>query len=309
MTALHEGRVAIVTGGGGGIGRAVALELAHNGAAVVVNDVGTSLDGHGASTDAATAVADEITASGGRAVAHAGSVTDPDAVADIVRTAVDELGGVDILVNVAGIMRKGTILDTPFADWAGVTGVHLTGTFNTCRAAAPIMVERGWGRIVNVTSHSAFGFEGIPAYAAAKAGIMGLTFAIATELAAAGVTSNAIAPAASTRMSEASRADFEHMLAEGIIDDAVWQRFLSLPAPEYTSPVVNYLASDAAGGITGRVFAAGFGVSAFKLAAETTMHTKDPARGPFTFDELDAIIPAAAQAAAEGEGLLGELPD
>jgi NAD(P)-dependent dehydrogenase (short-subunit alcohol dehydrogenase family) len=305
----HAGRVALVTGGGGGIGRAVALELARNGAAVVVNDVGTSLDGHGASSDAAMAVVDEINAAGGHAVAHAGSVTDPDVVAEIVQTAVDDLGGVDILVNVAGIMRKGTILDTPFDDWTSVVGVHLTGTFNTCRAAAPIMVGRGWGRIINVTSHSAFGFEGIPAYAAAKAGIMGLTFAIATELAALGVTSNAIAPAASTRMSEASRDDFEHMLEEGIIDDAVWQRFLSLPAPEFTSPVVNYLASDAASGITGRVFAAGFGVSAFKLAAETPMSTKDPELGPFTFDELDAIIPLAARAAAVGEGLLGELPD
>ena len=112
---------------------------------------------------------------------------------------------------------------------------------------------------------------------------MGLTFAIATELAAAGVTSNAIAPAASTRMSEASRADFEQMLADGVIDDAIWQRFLSLPGPEFTSPVVSYLASDAAAGITGRVFATGFGVSVFKLAAETPMTTKDQARGPFTF--------------------------
>ena len=248
--------------------RAVAVELARNGAAVVVNDVGTSLDGHGASSDAATAVVDEITAAGGAAIAHAGSVTDPDGRRrDRPARQSIELGGVDILVNVAGIMRKGTILDTPFDDWASVTGVHLTGTFNTCRAAAPIMAERGWGRIINVTSHSAFGFEGIPAYAAAKAGIMGLTFAIATELASVGVTSNAIAPAASTRMSEASRADFEQMLADGIIDDAIWQRFLSLPAPEFTSPVVNYLASDAARDITGRVFAAGFGVSAFKLAA------------------------------------------
>lgn len=306
---VHEGRVAIVTGGGGGIGRAVAVELARGGAAVVVNDVGTSLDGHGTSTDAATAVVEEIHAAGGHAVAHAGSVTDPDVVNEIVQTAVDDLGGLDIVVNVAGIMRKGTILDTSYDDWARVVGVHLTGTFNTCRAAAPIMVEQGWGRIINVTSHSAFGFEGIPAYAAAKAGIMGLTFAMATELAPFGVTSNALAPAASTRMSEASRADFERMLEEGIIDDAVWQRFLSLPAPEFTSPVVNYLASEAAKDITGLVFAAGFGVSAFKLAAETPMSTKDPELGPFTFDELDVIIPVAAREAAQGEGLLGELPD
>jgi NAD(P)-dependent dehydrogenase (short-subunit alcohol dehydrogenase family) len=306
---MHEGRVAIVTGGGGGIGRAVAVELASNGAAVMVNDIGTSLDGHGVSSEAASSVVAEITAAGGTAIAHAGSVTDPAVVGELVQTAIDRLGTVDILVNVAGIMRKGTILDTSFDDWSSVVGVHLTGTFNTCRAAAPIMAERGWGRIINVTSHSAFGFEGIPAYAAAKAGIMGLTFAIATELASVGVTSNAIAPAASTRMSEASRADFERMLEEGIIDDAVWQRFLSLPAPEFTSPVVNYLASDSAAGITGLVFTAGFGVSAFKLAAETPMNTKEPDLGPFTFEELDAIIPAAARAAAEGEGLLGELPD
>lgn len=306
---IHDGKVAIVTGGGGGIGRAVAVDLARDGAAVVVSDVGTSLDGHGASSEAAAAVVAEIGTAGGRAVAHAGSVTDPNVVDEIVQLAVDSFGGLDILINVAGIMRKGTILDTSFDDWAGVVGVHLTGTFNTCRAAAPVMVERGWGRIINVTSHSAFGFEGIPAYAAAKAGIMGLTFAMATELASSGVTSNAIAPAASTRMSDASRADFERMLAEGTIDDAVWQRFLSLPAPRFTSPVVSYLASDAATGITGLVFATGFGVSAFKLAAETPMSTKDPELGPFTFDELDDIIPAAAKAAAQVEGLLGELPD
>ena len=308
-TLVHAGKVAVVTGAGGGIGRAVAVELARGGAAVVVNDVGTSLAGHGISADAASAVADEITAEGGRAVPNWSSVTDPGAVNELMELAVDQLGGLDILVNVAGIMRKGTILDTTIEDWSSVTGVHLTGTFNTCRAAAPIMAGRGWGRIINVTSHSAFGFEGIPAYAAAKAGIMGLTFAIATELATLGITCNAIAPAASTRMSEASRADFERMLAEGIIDDAVWQRFLSLPGPEFTSPVVSFLASDAAAAVTGRVIATGFGVSAFKLAAETPMRTKDPEQGPFTFDELAVIVPAAAELAAQGEGLLGELPD
>jgi 3-oxoacyl-[acyl-carrier protein] reductase len=307
---IHAGRVAVVTGGGGGIGRAVALELARGGAAVVVNDVGTSLDGRASgSTNAASAVVDEIVGAGGRALAHSGSVSDAEAVAELVQRATDELGSLDILVNVAGIMRKGTILTTPAEDWADVIAVHLTGTFTTCRAAAPLMVERGWGRIVNVTSHSAFGFEGIPAYAAAKAGIMGLTFAIATELAAAGVTANAIAPAASTRMSEASRADFEQMLADGVIDDAIWQRFLSLPGPEYTAPVVGFLASDAAGGITGRVVATGFGVSAFKAAAETPMIVTPPGAPPFTFAELSEIIPAAAAAATEGDGLLGDLPD
>lgn len=306
-SGAHGGRVAIVTGGGRGIGRAVALDLARQGAAVVVNDVGASLDGDGTDPDVASQVVAEIQGAGGRAVAHLGSVTDTDAVEDLVRTAVGGLGGLDIVVNVAGIMRKGTILDVSPTDWATTIDVHLTGTFNVCRCAAPVMADRGWGRVVNVTSHSAFGFEGQPAYAAAKAGIIGLTLAMATELAGSNVTCNAIAPAASTRMSESSRHEFENMLAKGLIDEAVWHRFLSLPPPECTSPVVSYLASDAASTITGLIFATGFGVSALTMASETSMHTKDGGV-PFDLDELAAIVPAVAREARDGEGVLGALP-
>ena len=139
---LHGGRVAIVTGGGGGIGRAVAVDgprQRRGGGCQRRRD--EPRRSRCKQRSRVGSRSREITAAGGIAIADAGSVTDPAVVSEIVQTAVDQLGSVDILVNVAGIMRKGTILDTPFDDWTSVTGVHLTGTFNTCRAAAPIMAE------------------------------------------------------------------------------------------------------------------------------------------------------------------------
>ena len=193
---LLDGRVAIVTGSGRGIGREFALCLAREGAKVVVNDVGVSLDGRGTDEDPAAQVCKEIEALGGEAVPSYDSVSEFDAAARIVQTAVDAFGTVDILVNNAGIVRDKSLLKMEESDFDAVIAVHLKGTFNCTRHAAAIMKDKGYGRIVNITSSAGLrGNFGQTNYGAAKAGIMGMTFVWSLELGKYGVTVNAVAPA------------------------------------------------------------------------------------------------------------------
>ncbi|MCR2764369.1 SDR family NAD(P)-dependent oxidoreductase [Microbacterium sp. zg.B48] len=183
---MLTGKVAVVTGSGGGAGRHTARTLAANGAKVVVNDV---RDG------AAEAVADEIRGEGGDAVAVDASVADVEGAAAIIDTSVNEFGRIDILVNNAAILRRGLVHETPIQDWDDVIAVHLRGTFLCCRAAAPHMIRAGAGRIINTTSTAAL--AAVPAtssYAAAKAGIMTLSMLLAKELAFHGVTVNVVEP-------------------------------------------------------------------------------------------------------------------
>lgn len=238
---LLQDRVAIVTGAGRGIGREFALCLASEGAKVVVNDLGSGLDGAGTAEDPAAQVAKEIEAEGGEAVPSFDSVADFDAAGRIVQTAVDAFGRVDVLVNNAGIVRDRTLLKMEEDDFDAVIGVHLKGTFNCTRHAAPRMREQGYGRIVNVTSQAGLrGNFGQTNYGAAKAGIMGMTFIWAIELARYGITVNAMAPAGATRMTA-----------------KLYERAGTEPPPEQApalnAPMVAYLASEEAGHVNGQL--------------------------------------------------------
>ena len=196
-----DGKVALVTGAGRGIGRGIAHLMAQEGAAVVVNDLGASLDGEGVDTGPAATVADEIEAMGGQAIANTDSITDYDAVGAMVENAIDTFGKLDIVVNVAGILRDRMLFNMEDHEWDAVIDVHLRGTFNTCRhASAHFRERREGGRIINFSSTSAWGSPGQPNYAAAKYGILGLTATLANSMNRYGVTANAILPYAATRM-------------------------------------------------------------------------------------------------------------
>jgi NAD(P)-dependent dehydrogenase (short-subunit alcohol dehydrogenase family) len=243
MLGIADGRTVIVTGAGRGLGRAHALAFAAEGANVVVNDLGVTLDGRAGTSPAADVVA-EIEALGGCAVAHGGDIATEDGAAGLVAAALDAFGRLDTLVNNAGFLRDRMLVNLAGDDWDAVMRVHLKGHFLTMRhAAAHWRAEAKAGRpsaarIVNTSSGAGLlGSVGQGNYSAAKAGILGLTFVAAAEFAGYGVQVNAIAPAARTRMTE------------GTIDAA-------LPEPEDVSPLVVWLGSDASEGVTGRVFEA-----------------------------------------------------
>ena len=200
---LLDGRAAVVTGAGRGIGREFALCLAAEGASVVVNDVGAGLDGAGTAEDPAAEVCAAITAAGGSAVASRDSVSDFDGAGRIIGQALESFGKIDILVNNAGIVRDRTLVKMSESDYDAVIAVHQKGTFNCTRHAVDHMKEAGYGRIVNITSSAGLrGNFGQTNYGAAKAAIMGMTFVWALELGKYGITVNAVAPAGLTRMTE-----------------------------------------------------------------------------------------------------------
>ncbi|HEY8599096.1 MAG TPA: SDR family NAD(P)-dependent oxidoreductase, partial [Thermomicrobiales bacterium] len=241
-----DGKVALVTGAGRGIGRGIARLLAREGAAIVVNDLGSSLDGTGADVSVAQQVAREIDPSGERAVFNSHSVSDFDGAGAMVQQAIDEFGRLDIVVNVAGILRDRMIFNMTPDEWQAVIDVHLKGTFNTCRWAAIRFREQGTGgRLINFSSSSAFGAAGQPNYAAAKAGIIGLTLSCANALSRYGVTANAILPGAATRMIDSIPRAREAALAEsGKLPSE--QAVGTERDPDNVAPIVAYLASDAA---------------------------------------------------------------
>jgi len=238
---LLEDRVAIVTGSGRGIGREFALCLASEGAKVVVNDVGASLSGEATEERPAVEVCKEIEAAGGTAVPNFDSVSEFDAAQRIVRTALDNFGKVDILVNNAGIIRDKTLVKMDESDFDAVIAVHLKGSFNCTRHAAPVMREAGYGRIINITSSAGLrGNFGQTNYGAAKAGLMGMTFVWALELGRYGITVNAMAPAGATRMTA------------NLYEQADYEPPPTLD-PALNAPLVAYLASEQAGHVNGQV--------------------------------------------------------
>ncbi|MFC4565899.1 SDR family oxidoreductase [Nocardiopsis mangrovi] len=249
---ICKGRVVVITGAGRGLGRAHALEFARQGARVVVNDLGVNADGDGGSAGPAERVAAEIRTSGGAAVAVAGDAADPEDAAALVRTALEEFGGLDTLVTNAGFVRDRMLVNLPLDDWEAVLRVHLTGHFLPLRHAAAhwrAAAKAGHpvdARVIATSSGAGLlGSVGQANYSAAKAGIVGLTLVAAAELRRYGVRVNAIAPAARTRMTDGVFADTMRRPADGSFDRM---------APENVSPLVVWLGSADSADVTGRVF-------------------------------------------------------
>jgi hypothetical protein len=243
------GKVGIVTGAGRGIGRELALAMAREGAALVVNDAGVAVDGASAAERPADLVVAEIAAHGGRAAANRDSVVSYDAARDMVATAVREFGRLDFVVNNAGILRDAIFHKMTEEDWDAVVAVHLKGAFNVCRAAAEAFRAQRSGAIVNMTSTSGLiGNVGQANYAAAKLGIVGLTRSIALDLRRFNVRANAVAPFAWTRITSTIPDDGTPEARARI------ERLQSL-SPAHIAPLVIYLVSDAAAHVSGQVFA------------------------------------------------------
>jgi NAD(P)-dependent dehydrogenase (short-subunit alcohol dehydrogenase family) len=250
MTGILQGRVAIVTGAGRGLGREHALELARHGAKVVVNDLGTSNEGEGLSDQPAHEVVRTIRAAGGEAVANGADVADFDAAREMVEQAIETFGGLDILVNNAGFVRDRMLVNTSEEEWDAVIRVHLKGHFAPMRHAAAYWRSESKAartraaRVINTTSGAGLqGSIGQGTYSAAKAGIAGLTLVAAAEMGRYGVTVNAIAPSARTRMTEGPFADKMAAPESGF----------DVMHPGNVSPVVAWLASEDAADVTGRV--------------------------------------------------------
>jgi NAD(P)-dependent dehydrogenase (short-subunit alcohol dehydrogenase family) len=246
--AQLDGRVAIVTGAGRGIGRSVAKLLASEGASVVVNDLGAEMDGSGQDAGPAQQVVAEIAEAGGKAIVNGADISDFGAAEGLVRGAIDQFGRLDVLVNVAGILRDRMVFNMTETEWDDVIRVHLKGTFNTTRFASAhwrsLRDETAQNRIINFTSVSGLhGAPGQPNYAAAKMGIVGLTYSSAHSLAKYGVTVNAISPGAATRMTESVPTD-RRRARSAAADER---------SPDNVAPIVAYLASERSGWITGRV--------------------------------------------------------
>ncbi|SMF65886.1 NAD(P)-dependent dehydrogenase, short-chain alcohol dehydrogenase family [Tistlia consotensis] len=259
---LCEGRVAIVTGAGRGLGRAHALKLASHGAAVVVNDLGSEASGVGSDPSPAAAVVAEIEAAGGRAVVDGSDAASWEGAAEMVRKAVEELGRLDIVVNNAGILRDRMLVNMTEEEWDSVTRVHLKSTFAVTRHAADhwrSLAKRGEvpdARVINTTSHSGLYCNvGQANYAAAKAGIASFSIVAARELQRYGVTVNAIAPRATTRMTQGLREWNEEQLR--------------MRDPDWVAALVTWLASPESKEVSGRVFEAwGYGFT----VAESWQH-------------------------------------
>jgi len=289
-----KGRAAVVTGAGQGIGREVALALVNEGASVVVVDPGVARDGSGVDFAPADRVVAEIREKGGTAVANYNSVTDFKAAEEIIKTCVDNFRKLDIVVNCAGVLRERMLWNMTEEDWGIVIAVHLNGTFNICRHASAKMREQKSGRIINFTSDAWRGTVGQSNYGAAKGGIVSLTRAIARELGRYGVTVNCVAPIAATRMTmtEEVRAGMKKRLDNGLITKEYYNSFINMPGPEFVSPMVIYLASDAAANINGQVFHMERGRAAiYSEPVEVRAIYKTVEGGMFRVEELEESVP------------------
>ena len=273
MSKLLEGRVAVVTGAGNGIGRAEAIGLAKQGAKVVVNDIGTSAYGQGISHEEADTVVKEIKSAGNTAVACYDSVTTQKGAENIIQTAIDNFGRIDVLINNAGLVKNpNNIADINPDDWDILIKTHLYGTFYCTRRACAFMRKQRYGRIINTSSHVGLGFKGFVSYAAAKEGIVGLTRVVARDMAEFGVTCNAIRPIAAWRGAAAKNPKIE------------------VNRPEDVAALVVYLASEQADHINGCIFEVWRGhVGIFTEPPQVQEVLKK--EGAWTTEELAKAIP------------------
>jgi NAD(P)-dependent dehydrogenase (short-subunit alcohol dehydrogenase family) len=289
-----EGRVAIITGGGRGIGRSIAHLFAREGASLVINDLGVKPDGTGNDAGPAHDVVDEILALGGSAVANGDDIADTATGEALVATAISAYGKLDVVANVAGIVRDRMIFNMSPEDWDAVIRVHLRGDFSTIRPAAAYWREQrnpaGHYRIINFTSVS--GLEGSPGqanYATAKMGVIGLTYSLAQGLARYGVTANAIAPGAATRLTASVPAGKE--LGFGQADE---QKF----SPDNVAPITAYLASEHSDWLSGRTISAvGYDV---ELYANPEIIATASSDGPWSLNDLAAKVEAQFKPLADG---------
>lgn len=300
MTRALEGRRIVVTGSSEGIGRAIALCLAGEGARVVVNASGRGAGGPAAAAERLDALVAALVEAGGEGAACVASVAEPEGAAALVGTAVDAWGGLDGLVNCAGIPGKpaNSIRDIDLDDWRQVLSVHLDGTFLCSRAAIPPLREAGGGAIVNTSSHGFLGLYGGSAYPAAKGGINSLSWAMATDLAEFGIRCNVVCPGAKTRLSTGP--EYEEMIrglaSRGILSEGLATISLNSPPPEECAPIYAYLLSDAAKAVNGRIFtASGPYVGLFPIMAEQLVGTRDAGDGPWTVEALAAAVAGALE--------------
>ncbi|MEE9285408.1 MAG: SDR family NAD(P)-dependent oxidoreductase [Dehalococcoidia bacterium] len=300
-----KGKVAVVTGAGGGIGRAVAVAIADQGAKVVVNDLGGSSTGEGASQRPAGSVVDEIKSAGGDAVANYESVAIMEGGEKIIQMALDSFGRLDILVTCAGILRDRMLFNMTEQEWDSVINTHLKGTFACAKPASIVFRQQRSGRIITFTSTSGlYGNTGQANYSSAKSGIGGFTKVVALDLGRYGVTVNAVAPMAGTRMTLTdeyfqARATREQ---QGVKREGFgFEARVEDMKPEDVAPLVVYLASDLASDINGQIIFIGGGVISY-VAPPRPVKTifKD---GRWTVDELIATVPHTL-----AEGLVNPAP-
>ena len=304
MAGICDGRVVIVTGAGRGIGRGHALEFARQGAKVVVNDLGAEVDGTGSSTGPAGEVVDEIRAMGGEAIANGDDVSDFDAAGRLVQAAIDTFGGLDVVVNNAGILRDKMLVNMSVEEWDAVIKVHLRGTFCPSRHAAAYWRERSKAgdevnaRIINTTSPSGiYGNVGQTNYGAAKAGIASFTVIAAMELGRYGVTVNALAPVALTRMTE--------NLGPGPKRELPKDEWSPMD-PGNLAPLIVWLGSAESRGVTGRVFSVRGGQITVAEGWSAGPSVDKGAR--WEPDELGSVIPDLVAQAAPNAAMNGERP-
>jgi NAD(P)-dependent dehydrogenase (short-subunit alcohol dehydrogenase family) len=292
---MLTGRVAVVTGAGRGIGASVARLLAAEGARVVVNDNGVEVDGTGGDKNVAVQVVEQITAAGGEATASGDDVGDFAAAGTLVQQAIETYGQLDVLVNVAGILRDRMVFNMTEEEWDEVLRVHLKGTFNTTHHATGYWRKQrdpeGHFRLINFTSGSGLhGAPGQPNYAAAKLGIVGLTYSCANALRPYGITANAIAPGASTRMTDSVPTDRRRM---GSGDDPV-------RSPDNIAPVVAYLASERSDWCTGQTISArGYEIGLYNIP-QVIRQIASP--GPWDLEMMTGMIEHSFRPVVTGSG-------